>query len=80
MFSNIFQYTSATRADLQTATQRINLVPGSIPDTSAHTRDSLSPGSTIDQVILASDWSILSILLIGQYYFNTQSSRSSATR
>ena len=69
VFSNIFQYISVARADLQTATQRINLVPGSIPDTSAHTRDSLSPGSTIDQVILASDWSILSILLIGQYHF-----------
>ena len=26
-------------------------MPGSITDTSAHTRDSLSPGSTIDQVI-----------------------------
>jgi len=39
------------RADLQTATQRINLVPGSSQDMSSHSRDSLAPGSTIDQVI-----------------------------
>ena len=51
------------RADLQTATQRINLVPGSITDTSAHTRDSLSPGSTIDQVITR-------LSLIGQYSYS----------
>jgi len=39
------------RADLQTASQRINLVPGSSSDTANHNRESLSPGSTIDQVI-----------------------------
>ena len=38
------------RADLQTASQRINLVPGTNTDITNHTRDSLSPGSTIDQV------------------------------
>jgi len=38
------------RADLQTASQRINLVPGANPDTSLHSRDQLPPGSTIDQV------------------------------
>jgi len=43
--------TVSVRADLQTATQRINLVPGVATDTTAHNRDSLSPGSTIDQVI-----------------------------
>jgi len=43
--------TVSVRADLQTATQRINLVPGQATDTTAHNRDSLSPGSTIDQVI-----------------------------
>ena len=36
------------RADLQTATQRINLVPGS--DNVNNSRDSLAPGSSIDQV------------------------------
>ena len=36
------------RADLQTATQRINLVPG--PESLNNTRDSLAPGSSIDQV------------------------------
>jgi len=39
------------RADLQTATQRINLVPGTTTDVASHSRDSLAPGSTIDQVI-----------------------------
>lgn len=39
------------RADLQTATQRINLVPGTSTETINHSRDSLAPGSTIDQVI-----------------------------
>merc|ERR1719147_432253 len=39
------------RADLQTATQRINLVPGNSSDVSTHSRDSLAPGSTIDQVL-----------------------------
>jgi len=39
------------RADLQTATQRINLVPGNSTDVSTHSRDSLAPGSTIDQVL-----------------------------
>lgn len=39
------------RADLQTASQRINLVPGSGTDTSTHTRESFAPGSTIDQVL-----------------------------
>ena len=38
------------RADLQTATQRINLVPGNSTDLASHSRDSLAPGSTIDQV------------------------------
>ena len=38
------------RADLQSATQRINLVPGNLTDLSTHSRDSLAPGSTIDQV------------------------------
>ena len=37
------------RADLQTATQRINLVPGT--ESLANTRESLAPGSSIDQVI-----------------------------
>ena len=36
------------RADLQTATQRINLVPGS--ENLNNSRDSLAPGSSIDQV------------------------------
>ena len=36
------------RADLQTATQRINLVPGS--DNVNNSRDNLAPGSSIDQV------------------------------
>jgi len=39
------------RADLQTSTQRINLVPGSAQDSQSHSRDSFTPGSTIDQVI-----------------------------
>ena len=40
------------RADLQTATQRINLVPGPGDKEAGqgHSRDTLSPGSTIDQV------------------------------
>jgi len=41
----------SVRADLQTATQRINLVPGTGTDTTLHSRDSLAPGSTIDQVL-----------------------------
>ena len=40
--------TVVLRADLQTATQRINLVPGS--DNLNNSRDSLAPGSSIDQV------------------------------
>ena len=40
--------TVVLRADLQTATQRINLVPGS--ESLNNTRDSLAPGSSIDQV------------------------------
>ena len=40
--------TVVLRADLQTATQRINLVPGS--ESLTNTRDSLAPGSSIDQV------------------------------
>jgi len=39
------------RADLQTATQRINLVPGPNSDNISHARDNLAPGSTIDQVL-----------------------------
>ena len=49
--SALYHLLIVARADLQTATQRINLVPGSISDPSVHTRDTLSPGSTIDQVI-----------------------------
>lgn len=41
----------SVRADLQTASQRINLVPGSSTEQSLHSRDSLAPGSTIDQVL-----------------------------
>ena len=41
--------TVSLRADLQTATQRINLVPG--PESLASSRESLAPGSSIDQVI-----------------------------
>ena len=40
--------TVVLRADLQTATQRINLVPGS--ESLNNTRESLAPGSSIDQV------------------------------
>ena len=40
--------TVVLRADLQTATQRINLVPGT--ESLNNTRDSLAPGSSIDQV------------------------------
>ena len=47
-------YCIVYRADLQTATQRINLVPGAITETSVHTREALSPGSTIDQVTISS--------------------------
>jgi hypothetical protein len=46
------------RADLQTATQRINLVPGNSTDLTSHSRDSLAPGSTIDQVCLLSGVSV----------------------
>jgi len=42
--------TVTVRADLQTASQRINLVPGPTEITSGH-RETLAPGSTIDQVL-----------------------------
>jgi len=40
------------RADLQTATQRINVVPGlGVADNAANTRSEFAPGSTVDHVL-----------------------------
>jgi len=65
----------AVRADLQTASQRVNLVPGPAAqagDSTNHSRESLPPGSTIDQVVQHEVKELGTHILVCEVNYNSQ--------
>jgi len=68
------------RADLQTASQRINLVPGTNPDTALHSRDQLPPGSTIDQVLHHEVKELGTHILVCEVSYNSSKSNAASDK
>lgn len=63
------------RADLQTGTQRINLVPGQgLPDNAGNTRSEFAPGSTVDHVLNHEVKELGTHILVCEVTYNSASS------